>query len=466
MFTNIGIAVILISLFFLISKNNDDLRLIYILFLSVFLEFFINRSFPSSTPMANIILSLFVMLILPVYYFFIRKKKIWCFPSKSLIVIIFITLIYLLTLSLFRTLAPLLYLNNYRLLLHGILLFFISNSIFKENSLNLLVKYLFVMFILLFALAVAQHFGPQRIYEFFAFPNSYTRYSETISPMELSKMYTMFGRPINTVFARYNVFGNFIGVLSITLVVIHLQLKDFNLIKKKILIILLIGLFCVLVSGNKVALMSFLFGVLLLTHYINKKIAYMLLLIGGVLFATFYTTLVLLGYSSSAQLGFNSPIQRMMGLFVLATNPFDYEFQKLSTFGLSIKLIPDITQNPIFGVGKYFRGGYIHIFPGSHNVTDATLFFYTAEYGLIGISLIIALFYYAIYQLKKYCIDSYKLLRIIFIVLLLQTITDSGLFYRVSSYLFFITASAFWAFCSKSKIVEKTKINYNVYGKK
>ena len=154
MFANIAISVIFISLFFLISQRNSDLGLIYILFLSVFLEFFINRTIPSSTPIANIILSLFVIVILPVYCFFLRRKPNWIFPFKNLIRIIIITLTYLLFLSLFRDLAPLTYLNDYRRILHGVLLFFVSKSVFKENSLNLLAKYLFVIFLLLFAVVL------------------------------------------------------------------------------------------------------------------------------------------------------------------------------------------------------------------------------------------------------------------------------------------------------------------------
>ena len=379
------------------------------------------------------------------YCFFLRRKPNWIFPFKNLIRIIIITLTYLLFLSLFRDLAPLTYLNDYRRILHGVLLFFVSKSVFKENSLNLLAKYLFVIFLLLFAVAVVQNFGSRIIYEFFAIPNSYIRYSALISRMQLSMVYTTFGRPVNAVFARFNDFGNFAGILSITLVVIQIKLKNLNLIKKKILIILLMGSFCVLVSGSKSALMSFLIGILLIIYYINKKFAYFLLVIGSISIVTFYSTLIQLGYNTSTQLEFDSPIQRMQGIFILLNNPLTFDYEKVSTLGLSFQLIPDIKQNPIFGVGEYYRAGYSSIFPGSGNITDATLFFYTAEYGFIGICLFMMLFYYAIYQLKKYDINSSKLLGIIFIVLLAQTLTDSGLFLRVSNYLFFITAGAFWA---------------------
>lgn len=444
----------------MIPRQKEEFRYAFFLLLAICLEFLINKVLPESTPVANQLLSLLIIIVLPVYYFLNGKKYKLNPLSKVILITIVITIIYLTLLALYRSINPLLYLNDYRLIIHGVILFVITSAVFREDSIRNLEKYLMYLYILLVVTAVIQQLAPQGIYEFLALRNSYSDDSSGNSLSEIMYLYKRFGRPINTFFPRYNHFGNFIGFFSITLVMLELRKKDRN--RKKILFLLISGLICVVLSSNRISLLSYVIGVFLVLKVINKRIAYLSYLGVIVLFLVSFTTMAALGINAAQQKEYSSPVERMMGLLVIFTNPFSGGYESLSTFGLSLLLIPEIAQNPILGAGKYYLGGYSQIYLGSANVTDATLFFYTAEYGVIGIGLFIALFIFIIVQQKKYNLQNYKILKIIFAVLLIQTVTDLGVFLRISNYLFFIVAGALYKAKSETdpdKIGESLQLN-------
>ena len=141
-------------------------------------------------------------------------------------------------------------------------------------------------------------------------------------------------------------------------------------------------------------------------------------------------------YYSNGNIG--SPIHKLTSIFIFIADPFS-KHGSVTTFTLSLTLIPYFLRNPIIGIGNYYRGGYALIYPGSNNVSDATLMFLLCEYGLIGflvlISIMIAIVYYCKSRVDR---NSYLLILTIVAILLVQTITDAGFYYKRSGIFFSI----------------------------
>lgn len=93
-----------------------------------------------------------------------------------------------------------------------------------------------------------------------------------------------------------------------------------------------------------------------------------------------------------------------------------------------------ISENIIFGKGTYF----VNFYSGIQSVTDAFLFFHVAEFGVIGLFLLLAPYARLYRALKKSSMHTWKLFLVLLSILLVQTITDNGLWYLVANVVFFV----------------------------
>jgi len=436
MFLDYLIPIFSITIFFVIPKEKIEIKLLYVIGLSVFGEFIVNKINPSGTFIFTQTISFIVTIIIPFYYFIIDKNIFYCYPNKLLVILLLFNIFYFLFLSAVREINPIYYLTDLRRNLHGILLYIIGINFFNKNSIYIFKKYLYLFFVILCILAVTQFFGNATVFDFFAKWNEYQKGDE-IFYTDISRIYSTFGRLINTVFPRYNNYGNYICILAIVLGLMSYKLEN-NI--RKTSIILILGLFLVLISGNRVSLLSYAIGVTTFFFFFNKK--YTLIIITFVIIVLVSLNYIIYDlayfYSASSKKEFSSPLERMMGLFTIFVNPFQSDYTTLSTFGLTILMLPYLFVNPIIGIGKYYLDGYPLIYHGSANITDATFAVYFAEFGLIG-TLIIYFVFFIIYKAtQKYTADAKILLFPVLITVFIQTITDAGIFNPQSSYLYFI----------------------------
>ncbi len=434
-------VIILLGLIIIIPKRKKELKVFFIILCALLLEFIINKTDPSNTKFANQFISFLVMFFYPLYfiysYGFVKINKV----IKKIFLLIFVTLIYLILLAAIRNLPLLIYINEYRLLYHGIFLFIIGYIYFDKNSIVVLFKYFALLNLIIFVLALIEYFGPINIYEFFVLKNPYKVHGEIVETESLGALLSI-GKPVTLTFGRYNNFGNYIALLSTFLISASGLIDHKKYFYTKKISLFLLGIIAVLLSGNRVALLSYIIGILIIIFYNNRKYGIYIISSIFIIIIIFYSTFTIYGWEIVTKRELTNPLQRMLGIFALLINPFSYQNVNLTTFGLSILLIPYIFQNPIIGVGKYFQGGYPHIFIGSGNTTDATFFFQLAEYGIIGVFLFYYVFYYLIKEAKNKNSNLFCISLSIFIVLLLQTITDMGFYLRTSNYTFFIVLSA------------------------
>ena len=100
-----------------------------------------------------------------------------------------------------------------------------------------------------------------------------------------------------------------------------------------------------------------------------------------------------------------------------------------STFVWPLSMIPYIVEHPLFGNGLHHGSGYFlalnfHILE-DYSISDAGIFFYWAEYGLIGLLVFFFFYYYVVKISPRYGIDKSDI-RFLVIMLFLQSIVDIG----------------------------------------
>lgn len=117
----------------------------------------------------------------------------------------------------------------------------------------------------------------------------------------------------------------------------------------------------------------------------------------------------------------------------------DNEGSPLYTLGRSEYLLKFLNFKTFFiGTGIYTNNplGYGS---GISSISDVQLVFIIVEFGIIPLLLCLAIYMYPIYQFKRYeDNNTLKLFSIIFLIIIMQTVVDQGLFDTLISYMFFL----------------------------
>lgn len=426
-------GLILLSSFYFSIKKPIILIFLYIIFLN-FGESIISFSNQQLFDIYPLYLNL--TLYTSIFMYAIYYGRIEKILFHKINIIILITIVFLLFLALFHNVEPSDYITAYRRNLSQFIIipFIFSLDIQKEDYQQFL-KFITTLLIINIIVGLIQYFLPANIYHYLFPEVYYERYGSFRSFTD--KFYKEFGL-IKGTFLRMNDFANYIVILSIVILV---SIKHLNIIKisnKYLSILMILSLLVVFLSGNRISLVSFLFGIFFF-YSIKRKINFIfgtLIIIGSIFF---YSTIIPLirGYIISSFDISGTPFERV---FFLLDYDLNYLFNN-STLFLSIILIPFFSSNILFGAGNLFKGGYSLITPQSGNTTDATFLLTLAEYGVIGFVFMILPYIYLLIKVYKLGSKEYKFLIILFMVLCVQMITDAGLFMLEGSFLFFTIAS-------------------------
>lgn len=111
-------------------------------------------------------------------------------------------------------------------------------------------------------------------------------------------------------------------------------------------------------------------------------------------------------------------------LYTLRRSEYLLKFLNFKTFFIGTGIY---TNNPL-GYGS-----------GISSISDIQLLFIIVEFGIIPLLLCLTVYIYPIYQFKRYDdINTLKLFSILFIIIILQTVVDQGLYDALTSYIFFL----------------------------
>ena len=432
----IFILLIVMTIGILLFKKDRVQYLKYIIFLNLFLEFIINKIFPWATYYVDqmILITVAAGILLSMTTI---KTEIIDINFKTVLWITVLSLFYFIIIGALRGVGPFIYLIDYRRTMFMyliVIIFFVSTP--NENYLSLL-RFIVIMLIVQIIVTFIQYFGPDTLSKYLMSRNPYP-VGKTIAYLkenDISSSHHVIGT-----LGRYNQLGNLFAMIIPYLWGKYLWDKnDIRMNSKYYLTALIASIITIVLTGNRMSMVSFVFGMIIVYYIYNPKKTLIIILISifGVL--VFCKTIVYIGleqYYSNGNIG--SPIHKLTSIFIFIADPFS-KHGSVTTFTLSLTLIPYFLRNPIIGIGNYYRGGYALIYPGSNNVSDATLMFLLCEYGLIGflvlISIMIAIVYYCKSRVDR---NSYLLILTIVAILLVQTITDAGFYYKRSGIFFSI----------------------------
>ena len=199
-----------------------------------------------------------------------------------------------------------------------------------------------------------------------------------------------------------------------------------------------LSIIAILLTGIKTSALSLIFGFILIIYFKNRRIGTIVMVSIALVLLIYNTSISLIGMNYlNTDVTFDTPIQRIMSSFYIfggIRNIADGS----TTLVRSYNLFDTIMENPIFGVLRYYQGGY---YKGIQSITDAFLFFNIAEFGLIGLTLILLPYIQVLRFIKLHATKSYKIMLTLFFVLLIQTITDPGIFYLYGNAVFFLLCS-------------------------
>ncbi len=439
MFIVFSLLLILIGIFLYFRKGAIGASF-YIIGLSVFLEFLIDKTMPTYLGYINPLILFILVLLVLIHLIRFGVSK---YNTFILICSFIFPFMYLLILALYRSIDPLKYLDHFQTSVSGVLLFllFIPREVNNTNNTTInsrlntepdtkLIKFLMGILLIQILVGIAQFIGPDSVRAYLVGRSSYF-WGGGLVPIEDFLVFN--SRFINGTLRRYNHYGCFLGMT-----VVYLLGKSFfgdriNKPGKLYYLVLTLGIIVVFLSGSRTALICMIIGILLIIYKKNKRAFFWIA--GGILLVFLILKPILLYYSSSTRYEkFNNPIARFSELFSFGdVTSFLYS----TTLNIGFLLMPYIKENPLFGVGLYYKTGYPSIYIGSGTSTDATIFFILAEYGIIGFILIIlpilAIIKIVVSKRNSYSGSAYPLI-VIIVVSLLQSIADPGIFYRLNSY--------------------------------
>ena len=405
------VIIVLFLILFLSYTNSKTLNLFCTTFLlaAISLKFILFKlNFPYAS-LAIVFLFLIILILILVNINKILNTKY----SKIIILSQFLFLVYILTTGILR--GNVFYIIDLtKFYFFGAFLFLLIISSKKKIDIYSINHSIAIFTILLSILGVMQFFIPSSS-SFFVIDLSEFGYEQTKTDLDIFKRVVGLSPSTTT-------YGNLLGFLLVYLIAIRHKL----FYKKKIFLYIgiLIGFTSILLTGIRTSLVSLIIGALLIS-VLNKDKQLLKLISFLIIIIVFsWQSLFLIGGNyNPAEEGFSNPIGRSMEMISLFQNS---EINSRSTFSLTLKSFGEVLKNPFFGTGNEMK------WLQYYSITDAYLIYHLIQIGFIGI--IILFFPY-------FMIINNKVLKILFLILVLQTITDTGIFTNNTNLIFWIIAA-------------------------
>lgn len=188
-----------------------------------------------------------------------------------------------------------------------------------------------------------------------------------------------------------------------------------------------LGVLTLLITGIRapfLVLLVMLFFVLLRGKRTSLKVLY---IVGGIALVVFVLPILSQIGSQGSLNSLDNTVLRSLNVFTqLETGSFAEE----STFTWPLSMLPYIVEHPLIGNGLHYGPGYFmainfHVLEDL-SLSDAGIFFYWAEYGLIGLLVFFYFYYYIVIISPRYGFEKSDI-RFLIIMLLLQSIVDCSI---------------------------------------
>lgn len=243
---------------------------------------------------------------------------------------------------------------------------------------------------------------------------------------------------ITGTFIRNNIYAEVLSLLFLS--IFYIKVKEKCKINIGFWILTAYVFYIVYESGIRTALIAFVLVFSLLYVISIKKKPHFKLKVFFLVVSSVVVCSSDLKSVMSGELSYDSQVESSSERQSNLLNIFrDNEYlAEHTTIYYSIYVLSYFSENPIMGPGLLYSngkegyGGVVKTSEG--NLTDASLAIYICETGIIGILLFCVLYYVILHRINMDNIGAYLL----FIFLLLITITDPGLFFLPNVLIFFL----------------------------
>ena len=405
------IVIILISLFFLLSYYKSINTFIKVTFISALtIQFILARLNFSYINLSFVILYSLILLLFILNLNRIVNNKY----SKIILWSQVLFLIYIAFTSLFRG-SFIEMLDFTKFYFFGSFLFLLIVSSRKKLNVNKINRFIVLFTIFLSFLGLFQYLFPSSS-NFFVIDLSQFGYN--------AGKIDLFKRVVGLSLSPVH-YGNLLALLLTYTVALLIKNEDLKIPKKFIYLGIIIGILSIILTGIRTSLFSLIAGIILLAMLNKSKNLMVILIISTIALALSWNILLNIGNNYQYVEGFSNPLGRILQVFSLFE---DGSINTESTLSLTALALIDFLKNPIIGSGDEMK------WLQALSTTDAFLFFHLVQYGILGMFIIFSPYFYTITN------DKRGLMKIIFIVLLIQTITDKGIFYTPVNLIYWIIA--------------------------
>jgi O-antigen ligase len=399
----------------------DPIKAVLVVFVSYFILPFLEIKYSTASYMA-FLLNVFLVYILAIYT--IKKGLYSKIINNPIFKYLLIAHIYLLVIAILKNVYWLNYITEFRRYMNGVIVLIIIMISYTEGEdySNRIKRMLLYVFVAEFIIAILVYFLPSQISSFFdtteLVGNRVAIRSNLISGTLLSP----------------NHFANIMVIIFFVLLYFSHKNKEIN--NRTLSIFILMILTAVFLSGVRTALFSLVFGLALYFFRFKRKYGIIVL---TVLIFTLATVNVIESSDNFDEVtkSATNPIERMKGANVVFKGLGYISENRITNLWLTIDVLTYFPDNMLFGGNRFYKQGYGLVRYDNKNSTDATLALLLTEHGLLGLVLFLFPFIYILRKLRKKNKDEFYFNLLFFLVLLLQTVSDRGLFLQVPSILYF-----------------------------
>ena len=406
-------------------SKRDPVKAILIIISSQFILPFIEIKL-SSPNISGFILNVFLVYVLLIQT--ITKRNFNRLLKNPVVIYLFLAHVYLIIIAIVKNVYWLNYINEFRRYLNGIIVLIVilmSNNLTINTESKKIIKIIYILFLGEFFIAALSYIGPHQI-------NSFFNVSDLIGNKVALKANLISGTLL-----KPNNFANTMAFLFFALIYLTYIKNNKVINNTRLSTLLIISSMSVLLSGIRTALISLAIGVVIFFFKFKKRYGLIVVASAFIIFGSFN----LINYSTDfnqATKTATNPFQRMEGITVIF-NGFQYISEnKASNLWLTISVLNYFPNNIIFGGNRFYKQGYGLVRSDNNNSTDATLALLLTEHGLLGFFIFMFPFFYILRKLRKQSKDEFYFNLLFFSVLLLQTVSDLGLFQQVPSTLYFL----------------------------
>jgi len=401
------IVIILISLFFILSYYKSLSTFVKVAFISALtIQFILAKLSFNYTNLSFVILYFLILLLFIINLNKIVNNKY----SKIILGSQFLFLIYIAITSIFRG-SFINMLDFTKFYFFGSFLFLLIVSSRKKLDVNKINRFIVLFTIFLSFLGLVQYLVPSS-FNFFVVDLSKVGY--------ISENTDIFKRVVGLSFSPAH-YGNLLALLLIYTIALLFKNEELKIPKKFLYLGIVIGILSIVLTGIRTSLFSLIVGILLLAILTKSKILIVIICLATVALIFPWDIIISMGESYQKAEGFSNPLGRSFQLFSLFESG---SVSSESTFRLTVLALQDFLNNPIIGSGDEMS--WLQAF----SITDAYLLYHLVQFGIMGLLIIFLPYFYAIRR--------NKILQVILVVLSIQTLTDTGLFYTPSNLVLWI----------------------------